>query len=252
MQSEILLFIIIFLYGIVIGSFLNVLIYRIPLQENIVTERSHCMNCGRQIQWYDLIPLFSYLFLRGRCRYCKEKISVQYPLIEGMNGCGYVLIFLLNGFTMISIFDCLLFSILVVISVIDWRNYEIPMCLNVAIGILAIIKIFVMRDNPIGYLIGFCVVSGFLLVLFLLTGGKGIGGGDIKMMAAAGLFLGWKQIILAFVLGCILGAVIHLVLMKLCNKGKVLAFGPYLSAGMVVVMIFGERILNWYLNLICF
>lgn len=253
MQAEIylfiLMFIVVFVYGIVIGSFLNVLIYRIPLKENIATNRSHCMKCGEQIKWYDLVPLVSYICLRGKCRHCGNRISVQYPIIEAINGCGYVLIFAVNGFSLLSILYSLVFSILVVISVIDWRTYEIPPALNIAIGVLGIIRVIYDFDNLLEYLIGFCVISGFLLILFLLTKGRGIGGGDIKLMAAAGLFLGWKNIILAFVIGTVLGAVIHVILMKFKGKERVLAFGPYLSAGIFIAMLFGNPIITWYLSL---
>jgi len=248
MQPEIILFIIIFLYGIVLGSFLNVLIYRLPLKENIATNRSHCMKCGKQIQWYDLVPLVSYIILRGKCRNCGDKISVQYPLIEAINGVGYVLIFTVNGFTLLSILNCLVFSILIVIAVIDWRTFEIPVSLNISIGVLAIFKIILNMNNLLVALIGFCAISGFLLILYFITRGRGIGGGDIKLMAAAGLYLGWKNIILAFVIGCILGAVIHLILMKVYNKSHMLAFGPYLSAGILISILYGDKIIDWYLK----
>lgn len=240
----------VFLYGIILGSFMNVLIYRIPLKENIVTDRSHCMSCGAKIKWYDLIPLFSYIFvLHGRCRKCGAKISIQYPLIEALNGIGYVLIFMINGFTLLSILCCFMFSVLVVIAVIDWRTYEIPFSLNICIFVLGILRVILDFSHLLDYLIGFCVVSGFLLILYYATGGRGIGGGDVKLMAAAGLFLGWKNILLALALGSIIGSVIHIVLMKTCKKDRVLAFGPYLSAGIFIAMLFGDRIINWYLCL---
>lgn len=196
MQYEILLYFIIFLYGTVFGSFLNVLIYRLPLKENIATEHSHCMTCGEKIQWYDLIPLVSYIILGGKCRHCKAKISPQYPIIEATNGIMYVIVFLVHGFNPVSILMCFAFSIFLVISVIDWRTFEIPFSLNVAIGVLGVIRIILDHKNLLDYLIGFCVISGFMLVcLFIGRAIKGIdafGGGDIKLMAFAGLFLGWK------------------------------------------------------------
>lgn len=129
MPSELILFIyvVVFLYGLCIGSFLNVCIYRIPLKESVAKSRSHCMSCGGQLKWYDLVPLFSYLFLRGRCRQCKAKISIQYPLVEALNGLGYVFIFLINGINLTSILYSLCFSALIVLSVIDFRTYEIPL-----------------------------------------------------------------------------------------------------------------------------
>ena len=107
----IILYVVIFLFGIVIGSFLNVCILRIPLKESIAKDRSHCMSCGYQLAWFDLVPLFSYIFLRGRCRKCKTHISLQYPLVEGLNGVLYVLIFLVNGWSIDSVIYCLLTAV---------------------------------------------------------------------------------------------------------------------------------------------
>lgn len=251
MQAEIILmYIIIFIFGIVVGSFVNVLIYRLPKNENIVVVNSHCMSCGHKLGWYDLVPLFSWIFLRGRCRYCKEKISIQYPLVEAINGFGYVLIFLVCGFNLSSILYAICFSMLVAISVIDWRTYEIPLGLNITILALGVIQCVLDYRNWHIYLIGMVSVSGFLLLLFLLTGGRGIGGGDIKLMFAAGLLIGWQKIILALILGCIIGSIIHLILMKVSKKGRMLAFGPYLSAGILLAILFGEQIIDWYLGIL--
>lgn len=245
-----MLYIIIFIYGIVIGSFVNVLIYRLPLHENITTEHSHCMSCGHRLRWYDLVPLFSWVFLKGKCRYCKTKISAQYPVIEAVNGFGYVLIFLMNGLNFTSILYVLCFSMLTAITVIDWRTYEIPLGLNITILVLGAIHLALDYHNFLYYLIGMVSVSGFLFLLFIITGGRGIGGGDIKLMFAAGLLLGWKHIILALVIGCIIGSIVHLTLMRIKGKGRVLAFGPYLSIGIFTVMLFGDQILNWYIGLL--
>lgn len=244
------IYIIVFLYGIVIGSFVNVLIYRLPQNENIITEHSHCMSCGHRLKWYDLVPLFSWMFLRGRCRYCKTKISAQYPVIEAVNGCGYVLIFAVNGLNLSSILYVLCFSALTAITVIDWRTYEIPVGLNIAIMILGVVHTALDYRNFVYYLIGMVSVSGFLLILYIITRGRGVGGGDIKLMAAAGLLLGWKHIIFALVIGCIIGSVVHLTLMKIKDKGRVLAFGPYLSIGIFIVMLFGDKLINWYIGLL--
>ena len=253
MQYELLLYFIIFLYGTVFGSFLNVLIYRLPLKENIATEHSHCMTCGEKIQWYDLIPLVSYIILGGKCRHCKAKISPQYPIIEATNGIAYVIVFLVHGFNAVSILMCFAFSIFLVISVIDWRTFEIPFSLNVAIGVLAVIRIILDYKNLLDYLIGFCIISGFMLIcLYIGRAIKGIdafGGGDIKLMAAAGLLLGWKLIILAFVMGCIAGSVVHLFRMKVCGAGRMLALGPYLSVGIFIAALWGNGMIDWYLGL---
>lgn len=244
------LYIIVFLYGIVIGSFLNVCIYRIPKKENIATERSHCMTCGTQLKWYDLIPLFSWLFLGGKCRYCKTKISVQYPLVEFANGVGYVWIFVVNGFNFDSILYCLCASALFALSIIDLRTFEIPVVFNIFILVLGVIRAVYDYENILTYLIGMVSVSGFLFLCYVVTSGRGIGGGDIKLMAAAGLLLGWQNIIVALFAGCVIGSVIHITLMIVSDKGRMLAFGPYLSIGIFIAMMYGEKLMDWYIGII--
>ncbi|MBQ3545323.1 MAG: prepilin peptidase, partial [Lachnospiraceae bacterium] len=164
------------IYGIVIGSFLNVCIYRIPKEESVITNRSHCMECGEQIKWYDLIPLASYIVLGGKCRSCKTKISIQYPLIEFVNGFGYAIIILTNGVGLKSILYCLCASAMLALSVIDWRTFEIPVAFNIFIGILGIIRLLTDIEHWHTYVIGFVSVSGFLYLIYIITKGRGIGG----------------------------------------------------------------------------
>lgn len=250
MLPVILLYIAVFLFGIVIGSFLNVCIYRIPKKEDIVKISSHCMSCGYQLKWYDLVPIFSYLALRGRCRKCKTRLSAQYPLIEGLNGILYVLVVAVNGLTIESLLYCLMFSALVTLSVIDFRTYEIPLGISLFILALGLIRVGLDYKNFLNYLIGFLSVSGFLYLLFLITKGKGIGGGDIKLMAVSGLMLGWKCNILALALGCIIGSIIHIIRMKVSKKDHVLALGPYLSVGIMICSLWGEDFLQWYFTVL--
>ena len=246
MIPTILFYIMIFLFGIVIGSFLNVCIYRIPKKENIVKIRSHCMECNYQLKWYDLVPLFSYLCLGGRCRKCKAKLSVQYPLVELLNGLLYVLVVAVNGLTIESLLYCLMFSALVTLSVIDFRTYEIPLGINLFILTLGLIRVALDYQNFLNYLIGFLSVSGFLYLLFLLTKGRGIGGGDIKLMAVSGLMIGWKCNLLALAFGCIIGSVIHVIRMKVSKEDHVLALGPYLSVGIMIAALWGYDLIEWY------
>lgn len=240
----------IFLYGIVIGSFLNVCILRIPEGESIVSERSHCTKCSHVLHWYDLFPLFSYIFLRGKCRYCGAKISKQYPVVEALNGIMWVVSFLVLGWSLRTVCVCLLISALIVLAVIDFRTYEIPVGINIVILILGIAETALDYTNWLDHLIGAVCVSGFLLLLYFLTKGKGIGGGDIKLMCAAGLFLGWKLTVLAFLLGCLFGSVIHLLRMKISKQGHVLAMGPYLAAGIVCALYFGQYVIDWYIGIL--
>ena len=246
MREAIFLYISIFLFGIVIGSFMNVCIYRIPKQEEIVKTRSHCMSCGYVLKWYDLIPLFSYIFLGGKCRKCKTKLSVQYPLIEAANGLAWVAIVLINGVNVESLLYCLLTSALITLSVIDFRTYEIPLGINIFILALGLVRIITDFSNWMSYLIGFFCVSVFLTIIYYATKGRGIGGGDIKLMAVCGLVLGWKLTVLSFFTGCILGAIIHLLRMRISGEGHVLAMGPYLSMGIVVAMLWGNQMIDWY------
>lgn len=237
------------LFGITIGSFLNVLILRVPAHENFITKRSHCMNCNTELHWYELIPVFSWLFLKGKCRTCKSKISIQYPIIEAANGLLYVVVFLVKGLNVESLLYCLLCSALLALSVIDFRTYEIPVGFNIFIGILGIVRVVLDYQNWLDYVIGLFSVSVFLLILYLLSKGRAIGGGDIKLMAATGLLLGWKLNVLSFALGCILGAIIHVIRMKVSGEGKQLAMGPYLSLGILISLLVGDYFINWYISL---
>lgn len=243
-------YIFIFLFGIVIGSFVNVCIYRIPLKENIVTERSHCMSCRTGLKWYELIPLFSWLLQGGRCRTCKAPISVQYPLIEAANGILYVIVTAVNGLGMESLLYCLLASALLTLSVIDLRTYEIPLGINLFILALGLIRAALDYHNWATYVIGFFAVSVFLEIIVLLSRGRAMGGGDVKLMAVCGLLLGWKLILPAFLTGCVLGAVIHSVRMLVSKESHVLAMGPYLSMGVMLAALFGNAWIDWYIGLL--
>lgn len=243
-------YIIIFIFGITIGSFLNVCIYRIPLHQSIVTAPSHCMTCGERLKWYDMVPVFSWLILGGKCRNCKSKISAQYPLIEALNGVLYVVVCTVNGLNLTSLILCLMTSALLVLSLIDWRTYEIPFGINVFLFILGVVATILDSGNILSHLTGMVCVSGFLGILYLASGGRAIGGGDIKLMFACGLILGWQRIILAFLLGCIIGSVIHLIRIRVKGAGHVLAMGPYLAAGIFLAAIWGNSWISWYLSLL--
>lgn len=208
------------------------------------------MQCGYQLKWYDLIPLFSWLMLGGRCRKCKAKISVQYPIIEALNGVLYLLVFTHFGVSIECLLYCLLASALLVLSVIDFRTYEIPFGINVFIAGLGLVRILTDLSNWAEYVIGFFAVSLFLYVIYLLTRGRGIGGGDIKLMAASGLLLGWQCNILAFLLGCIIGSICHVIRMRVTKAEHVLALGPYLSIGIFLCAMWGRELIKWYLSML--
>ncbi|MBO4789313.1 MAG: prepilin peptidase [Lachnospiraceae bacterium] len=245
----------VFLYGIVIGSFLNVCIYRIPLGQSLSKQRSHCMSCGYQLRWFDLFPLFSWLFLRGKCRKCGAKISAQYPIVEAANGILYILIFWVHGFDsptalIESLLYCFMASALLALSVIDFRTFIIPFGFNIFIFCLGVVnlgyRIFFVKSPDIWlYIIGFFATSVFAGILYLF---KAMGGGDVKLLAASGFLIGWKLSVLSFCVGCIIGAVIHLIRMKVSKEGRTLAMGPYLSAGILLAVLWGYKFLDWYLH----
>ena len=243
------LYILTFIFGTIIGSFLNVLIYRVPKHEDFIFEHSHCMSCGTALKWYDLIPIVSYVMLKGKCRCCKAAVSKQYPIIEGLCGLLWVSITMKYGFGPLGLIYCLLTSALLALSVIDFRTMEIPVGFNYFILALGIIVAFNDRLNLAIHVIGFFAISVPLFALYLVSKGAAIGGGDIKLMATAGLLLGWQNIILAFFAGCILGAVIHLLRMKFFNAGRTLAMGPYLAAGIFLASLFGEELIRFYIGL---
>ena len=197
-----------------------------------------------------MVPVFSWLVLGGKCRNCKSEISVQYPIIEGVNGILYVVIFAVNGLVWSSVIYCLMASALLVLSVIDWRTYEIPFGINVFLFVLGVVMAVFDRGNLVEHLIGMVCVSGALEVLYLVSGGGAIGGGDIKLMFACGLILGWQRILLAFLVGCIVGSVVHMIRIKVQGAGRVLAMGPYLAVGVMLAALWGNSWIGWYLGLL--
>lgn len=234
-------------FGVLVGSFLNVLILRIPEGEDVVRESSHCFSCGRILQPYELIPLVSYIAQGGKCRGCGEPVSIQYPLVEAGNALLWMGLFWARGFSIHTVCLALVVSLLLAISVIDARTMEIPPELNYSILALGIIITLVDRDFFGEHIVGLFAMSCPLIFVFVFTNGQGLGGGDVKLMGTCGLVLGWQYIWLAFVIGCISGSVIHLLRMKFFYADRVMALGPYLSFGVYVTMLFGHDILTWYL-----
>ena len=244
------IYIMFFLFGVTIGSFLNVCILRIPAGESIVFGSSHCMTCGKQLRWWELIPLFSWLALRGRCSGCSSPISPQYPLIEAANGVLWVLVYHRMGLCPDVLLACLLVSALLVASVIDARTREIPPGTTITIAVLGLLRAALHLSDWRSHVLGLLVVGGVLLLLFIVSGGSAIGGGDVKLMAGTGLFLGLRLNLLAFFMGCVIGSVIHVYRMKFRGAGRDLAMGPYLAAGVLIALLWGDALWNWYLSLL--
>ena len=243
-------YILVAILGICVGSFCNVLIFRIPKKEEFVKTSSHCMTCNHKLAWYDNIPLFSWLSLGGKCRYCKTKLSAQYPIVEAFNGLLWLLVVLVKGFSLEAVLLSLMSTALLALSVIDWRTFEIENGFHVFFMALAAVQILTDLPNFLSYFIGLFVVSVPLAAIYFASGGTALGGGDVKLMAACGLLIGWKNILLALMLGCVIGSVVHLIRMRFFNAGRKLAMGPYLSMGIFIASLWGTQVLTWYFSIL--
>jgi len=251
-QGDFMIYIIAFIFGIVIGSFLNVCIYRIPKGESIVYPPSHCTDCNYQLKPWDLVPIFSYLFLHGKCRKCGVKISGKYPLIELWTGVMFSLVVYQYGFNLSGLFYSLFVAALIVVTFIDLEHFLIPNSVVLAVIVLGIgLHIFVRPFNIYNAVLTFLGAGLFFLVLYLLSRG-GLGGGDVKLAAALGLWLGWPGAALAVFLGSLIGSVISisLIALKKKNRKDPIPYGPFLVFGTIIVLFAGDIIWQWYLNLI--
>lgn len=248
---------IIFIVGIIVGSFLTVCVYRIPKGKSVVVPRSACPYCGKQISWYDNVPLFSFFWLWGRCRSCQTKIPFRYPIIELANGVGWLLVVWRFGLTWPVIVYAGLVSVFLVVSWIDWDYKIIPDVITVP-GILIgfLCASFLLPTGWINSLLGILVGGGILLFLAwispFLFGKEGIGGGDIKFLAMVGAFLGWQQALLALMVGSMVGALIgvFLIAAKIARKGQYIPFGPYLALGGMIAILWGNELWDWYFNVL--
>lgn len=237
-----------FVLGAIIGSFLNVCIYRIPRGISVADGRSKCTTCGAVIRWYDLVPIFSYIALRGRCRRCGERISPRYMLVETLTGLLFLLAWLFHGFSLVTPLCMAALSCLVAAAFTDADTMEIPDRYSVIIFILGVAAALLSRQW-LSHAIGMVCVSLPFFLVALLTGG--IGGGDIKLMAAVGLYLGWKCTLLALVLGSVSGAVwaVWLLARRKAGRKTEVPFGPFLAFGSALSALCGERIIAWYVGL---
>lgn len=270
---KIMFYVIIFLFGICIGSFLNVVILRVPAGESVIglkrskeekEKASHCMSCGAKIRPVDLIPVFSWIMLRGKCHSCGHKISPRYPIVESLNGILYVLTFYVLDINVKSIITCVLMTFLIIIGFIDWDTKEIYIGMVAIILLLAFpLAYFYSRINGDvtlkSRIIGMFIIS----VPFFLIGEisrpiikkkfgedfRAIELGDTYLMFAAGAFLGTRAVIASTFIG-ITTAAIGGLLVKLVTKDSKFAFGPFLAIGIAAGSLWGNQIAQWYLNLL--
>lgn len=259
------LFLILFLFvtGLVMGSFYNVVIFRVPEGKSIVKPRSSCGSCGTVLKAADLIPVFSFLFLRGKCRTCKSKISAQYLLVELLSGLLFVVLYLKFGFTLELFFSIYIMSVLLIVFFIDLKHQIIPNGLVLA-GLIGGVVFFALRfwykdailAGAAWYspLLGMAATSGFLFLIALLgmliykTDAMGMG--DVKIFLPIGLFLGFKLGIMALIFSVVIGGLsgLFLILTKLKDRKSQIPFGPFIVIGSFLSLLCGQEVLMWYLG----
>ncbi len=247
----------IFWLGACIGSFLNVCIFRMPEKKSVVSPGSACPGCGHQLSWWENIPLISYLILRAKCRECGGSISVQYPLVEGVNGLMYVLFWLRFGYGIPAVIYCLFFSAMLVVTLIDLRHYIIPDAISVygiPVGFAA--SFFLPGVSWLDSLLGIVFGGGILYLVawgyYFFTKREGMGGGDIKLLAMIGAFLGWQAIPAVIFFSAAAGSLIGVAMMVFSKKGRhhALPYGPFLAGAAVFYLFYGHEIIEWYLRIL--
>jgi leader peptidase (prepilin peptidase)/N-methyltransferase len=238
--------------GLLVGSFLNVCIWRLPRRESVVSPGSYCPACERRLTWWEMAPLLSYLALGGRCRTCRARISPVYPTVEAANATIYVAALLIWGWSLHALGVAIFGSLLLVGGMIDGRHRIIPDVITIP-GLVAGLVLSTL--NPAigfwGSLAGLALGGGFLLLVAVVTNG-GMGGGDIKLAAMMGAFLGWSSLIAGLLFGFITGALFGgtLVLLGVKHRKDLMAFGPFLAAGGLAAAFWGPDVVAWYLRVL--
>ncbi|HEX3012196.1 MAG TPA: prepilin peptidase, partial [Syntrophomonadaceae bacterium] len=235
-----------FIIGLLVGSFLNVVIYRVPRGESIIWPGSHCTKCGHELKPTDLVPVLSYLLLRGKCRYCREQITIRYPLVELLTAFTFYLIYLKSGLTVGTAAGCVLTSILIVAAFTDIDEGIIPDVITYPGMVLGLTFSFFTIGAKMSFagMLAFGIV--FLLIAVLSHGG--MGGGDVKLVAAIGAFVGLKGALLAFIISSLAGGIWAAGLLILGKAGRKteLRFGPFLSLAGCLTYMYGPELLRLY------
>ena len=238
----------IFIYGIVLGSFYNVVIYRLPVVKSIVKPPSACGACGHRLTPIELVPILSYIVQKGKCKNCQEKISVRYPLIELLTGLLFLLIYWKVGFSIELLKGLFLGSMFIIISFIDLDHQIIPDELNLILGVAGLIYLIAVQPFPFMQgIYGFLAGGGFLFLIALVGP---MGGGDIKFMAAMGLWLGLGYTLMALLISFTIGGLISggLLIAKVVDRKTAIPFGPFLCLASLIVMLFGNELFVWYVS----
>lgn len=245
-----------FVFGSVVGSFLNVCIYRLPRGESIAFPSSHCPKCNQPIHWYDNIPMVSYVVLRGKCRFCRSRISPQYLIVEALSATFSLLLFLRYPVGEYFIYFAF-FSSLLVVTFIDLHHQIIPDIISlpgIGVGFLAslVLSRITYLDSLFGIVLGGGILYGVAMGYYLIMKTEGMGGGDIKLLAMIGAFLGSKAVLVTIFLSAFLGSLVGITMMVFKKKGRKYAipYGPFIAIGAIICLFWGEGIVTWYQNLL--
>ena len=243
-----MIYLFIFIFSVCIGSFLNVLIYRLPIGEEFVVKRSYCTSCKHELEFYDLIPIFSYLGLRGKCRYCHSKISMMYPFIELLTGIVGVCCYERFGFSTTMCLHFLVFAILIVISVIDIKTMEIPDGCNFVLIVLGLIRVFMFGLDLYEHIFYAGLVAFIIWIINRIK--LSFGDGDMKLLFSLGLYLGDK-VFLVLLFSIFFGSIygLYLLMMKKANKDTIFPFGPFIALGSFVYIFYGRYLIRWLMCL---
>ena len=254
MSTETLVLVSLVLLGLAVGSFLNVCIHRLPSHSSVVTPGSRCPSCGYVLRWADNVPVVSYVVLGGRCRECKARISVRYPIVELLTMGIFVLNFYVFGPDWILIPRIVFSCLLIVLFAVDLEHHLLPNALTfpgIAVGFL--FSLFV-SPGPVASALGILVGGGSLWLIgeayYRYAGQEGMGGGDVKMLAMIGAFLGWKLVIVTLVFSSIAGAIAGLVVIA-SRRGDLryaLPYGTFLALAAQIASLYGDRIVAWYIG----
>lgn len=251
---KLMIYVYVFIFCSCVGSFANVLIYRLPKKINFIKGRSYCPSCHHTLSMCDMIPIFSWLLLKGKCRWCHHKISIRYPLVEMASvGIGF-LCFMNVGLSVDFFIIFFICELLLVVSVIDFNTMTIPNGLNLSLAVLAFISYWFHPEiSLIHRLIGMIVISLPMFVMNLIVS-HSFGGGDIKLMVAAGFLLSWKKTIAAGLIGMMSASIyaLYLLIKKKADRKSHIPFGPFLSLGIMMSLFYGTSMIDIYLQLVNF
>jgi len=258
----------IFAFGTVVGSFLNVCIWRMPRDESLIKPGSHCPKCNTHIAWYDNIPILSYIFLRAKCRHCSTPISIRYPLVEALTGALFVCLYLKFSLTIALAVYCALVASFIVVTFVDLDHYIIPNEITfggIGIGlVLCFIARYMPGDRfivtkPLEAIGGGVIFAGVIYLLdqfsHLAFKKRGMGGGDVKLAAVIGLFVGYKLILPVILVASVVGSIVGILVVAIRHRQEddpshYIPFGPYLVLGTIIVLFFGENMLDFWRNMV--